>query len=105
MINTLLELKNEGHKLLDEYIMLDLHRGSIKAERIHAYAKLSTKLNRNPHFSSMKTEEEVKEAIQKLKRMIKMRIKKFKYRGIDKIEVAPNVMELQRKASLLNLKQ
>lgn len=89
-------LKQLGHELLDEYIALDTYRGE-QAERRHAYSKLSTKLKThyNAHFSMMNTPEEVKEAITKLRKMIKKRRHKIKVLGYDKRVFAPNLQELQ----------
>ncbi len=95
---TIGQLKHLGHKFLDEYILMDLFRGSIKAEKNHAYRKLSTKVKDGNlvHFGQMKTKEECIEAIKKLRQMIKNRKRKIKWLGKDKVKFAPNIMELQK---------
>ena len=95
----ILQLKERGHRLLDEYIDLGVKyrmHGTRKQEMEHAYRKLGMKLDSNPHFSSMKDSQQVMRAVLKLQRMIKMRHKKIRYRGLDKNVIAPNVKELQK---------
>lgn len=104
-MNQLQFLKNEGHKLLEEYIALDPNKhGGPKKERDHAYSKLESKLRKRQkaHFSMMHTEAEVLQAISKLGEMIKKRAERIKREGWDKSVIAPNVQELQRQASELN---
>lgn len=100
-------LKKEGHDLLELYISLDPNRhGGVYKEKSHAYRKLEKKLRRhhNAHFSMMTTEQEVIHAISKLRGMIKKRKERIKREEKLKEQnrVAPNVRELQRKASELN---
>ena len=69
------DLKNLGHKLLNEYIMLDEKRKGRNAVE-HAYKKLGTKLNSMygmHHFGKMKNRKEVVNAIVRLRRMIDAR--------------------------------
>jgi hypothetical protein len=101
MIDDLKKLKNEGHRLLDEYVSLDITRDKKRAIK-YAYEKLGTKLNpnENTHFGMMTSREEIIRAISKLKRMIKKRQDKMEFRGVE--EIAPNVMELQKMANGLN---
>lgn len=90
------ELKNLGHKLLDEYISLDVMRQGSWAKH-HAYRKLGKKLKREEylaHFRFMTEKKQVVEAIAKLRKMIDKRRSKIEWRGKD--EFAPNLMELQR---------
>lgn len=92
------QLKHLGHILLDEYVRLDTYRGQ-KAERRHAYEKLATKLKKDEqyaHFAKMNDEDELIEAIRKLRQMIKKRKEKLKWLGKDKIQYAPNLYELQK---------
>ena len=103
-------LKNDGHKLLEEYIQLDSRKG-IKFKRNHAYGKLAKKVkNGNPvHFAQMTTIRELKEAIIKLKKMIKTRKQKLAWENRfgdgGEVKVAPNVRELQKLASELNIRE
>lgn len=104
MIENLAHLKNIGHKLLDEYIALDITKGH-QAEKLHAYRELAKKLkweNSSAHFGRMTTSKEVLEAIRKLERMIKKRKNRIEFYGSDKIVFAPNVRELQKQATELN---
>jgi hypothetical protein len=89
-------LKNEGHVLLENYIKLDYSHRTEQQKIDYAYTKLSIKTGRNPHFSTMDTHVEVKNAISNLKKMIERRIKRRKHYGIDKVKFAPNLRELQR---------
>lgn len=101
--NSLSKLKNKGHKLLNEYISLDSSHEDKKSKTAKAYRKLADKLESYriyPHFSLMKTEEEVEIAIMKLEKMIEKRKDKIKYSA--KSEYAPNLQELQKNASNLN---
>ena len=92
------QLKHLGHILLDEYVFLDTYMGQ-KAERRHAYEKLAKKLKKDEywaHFARMNNEDELIEAIRKLRQMIKKRKEKLKWLGKDKIKYAPNLYELQK---------
>jgi len=96
------ELKRKGHDLLDEYISLDKSFRTPKEKIRHAYDKLDFRLSKidkeHPsHFGMMTNEKEAREAITKLESMIIRRKKKNEVRGLDKVKVAPNLMELQRK--------
>lgn len=106
MTNTSIKiLKQIGHELLEEYILLDMRRQG-KEARNHAYEKLEKKLgeNKSGHFSMMTTEDEVRRANSQLKKLIKRRRYKNQYyeSHINKDEIAPNVIELQRLANNLN---
>lgn len=97
------KLKEEGYALLDEYVSLDYSHFKKKDKYNKAYTKLRDKLNNQPsHFSEMTTTLQVTKAINCLRRMIKKRKDKNRFRGYDKNIVAPNVRELQKYASELN---
>lgn len=70
-------LKEEGHRLIEEYISLDRKRKGKRA-RTHAYAKLKVRLKgQQPnHFAQIWTEREAKRAVDILKSMISRRKKK-----------------------------
>ena len=104
-MNQLQFLKNEGHKLLDEYIALDTHRG--KKEKTHAYRKLETKLKQHhkAHFAMMTTEAEVLHAISRLNDMIKKRKNKLEMLGFGKIKFAPNIREIQKNIVFTKVKE
>lgn len=96
------ELKILGHKLLDEYILLDRNKGRVsrRSKVEAAYEKLSNKLGRTDgthHFGNMQTKTEVIEAIVKLRKMIKKRANKNERLGTDKATYAPNLRELQKR--------
>ena len=106
-VNHILELKKQGHQLLDDYVALDLSYKSIKTKMDYVYIKLANKLGvtaEMAHFGSMQTTTEVLNAISKLTKMIKKRKDKIKYLKLDKNEVAPNVAELQKSIGNLNTK-
>lgn len=100
------ELKAEGHRLLDEYVALE-HRSWRKDRKLalrHAYEKLGFKLGgtKPNHFRLMTTAKEVNMAIVRLRRMIQKRKDRIDWLQNEKIEVAPNLRELQQYASTLN---
>lgn len=83
-MKTLYQLKEEGHRLLDEYASLenDPKRLDPKLAKRHAYDKLARKLKqdeRKAHFGTMKTEQDVVRAISKLKKMIRSRMYKQRH--------------------------
>lgn len=96
-------LKEQGHKLLDEYVSLDYVDRDSKG---YAYKKLAKKLKakdfRKAHFGAMATEGEVVAAINRLEAMIAKRKNKIERGLVRNDVVAPNVMELQKMASQLN---
>lgn len=93
----ILRLKDIGHQLLDEYVVLNPSNNSSGKERRYAYMRLAHKLHiKNAHFSMMNTEEEVENAIVKLKIMIKHRKKKIERLGISQKKFAANLAELQK---------
>ena len=98
------ELKQFGHSLLEEYVAL--YRGKLSQKKIRneAYKTIEKKLVhfQHSHFSLISSEEEAKEVINILRHMILKREKANQHLGVDKIKFAPNVQELQRRASELN---
>ncbi len=101
---SLRELKSTGHKLLDEYIELNLYFGA-RSERKKAYLTLAERIKCEEikaHFGHMATEAEVNRAIEELHGMIRRRKKKIEQQGWNKREFAPNLQELQKQANDLN---
>jgi len=104
------QLKNLGHKLLDEYISLDRDR-CLKVARKHAYEKLAQKssdiLNYGRvHFGNMQQRKEMIHAISTIRDMIKSRKRKYIYRGTpeyaDPIMVRKAFEELKNKRKVIH---
>ncbi len=98
IMEDLSELKNIGHNLLEEYILLDYSHRSHQQRIQYAYKKLSIKTGKNPHFSSMVNRAQVLKAIDALQHMVQKRMKKREFFGIDKIRYAPNLMQIQKRS-------
>lgn len=100
-MNNLFFLKQIGHDLLEEYISLDLNKNKKFAKK-KAYDYLGKKLRKEytAHFSMMTTEQEVLKANNILRNMIGERRRKMERES--KIQIAPNLRELQRSANELN---
>lgn len=80
-LDVLMQLKIEGHALLDEYIVMDRKRNP-KSARNHAYDKLAIKLNADSsfaHFANMTTMTQVIQANARLRKMIRKRKNKYLY--------------------------
>ena len=95
-MNSIGFLKNEGHKLLDEYISLGDNFD--KKERNAAYQKLEKKIQKNyhAHFKMMTTEAECLHAIERLNAMITKRRQKIKLTNTGRIKFAPNLQKIQK---------
>lgn len=91
-------LKREGHRLMDEYVTLDMVREKVAA-RTNGYKKLAKRMGKKEwqvHFRKMSTSKELLHAILNLKSMIEKRKDKNKDRGSMGIVTAPNLKELQK---------
>ncbi len=98
------ELKRIGHDLLELYISIDYSKLTYKVKKNQAYTKIQSKLRKakSSHFGMMTNTEEVLETNRIFREMIVRKEKDNKHRGLDKVQIAPNLQELQRSASLLN---
>lgn len=91
-------LKNEGHRLLEEYTHLDDKRPYSQA-KAHGYAKLACKMGVkevDAHFKNMHTDTVIKLAIHCLRKMLKKRKDRLKYEEGKSVVFAPNLRELQK---------
>ena len=99
------DLKNLGHELLNEYIMLDEKRKGRNAVE-HAYKKLGTELNSMygmHHFGKMKSRGEIVTAISRLRKMIDNRKRNNQWKKETK-EAAVFLPSSEMKKALAELK-
>ena|ERR1035437_360808 len=103
-MNSIGFLKNEGHKLLDEYISLGDDFG--KEARSNAYRKLEKRIAKNyhAHFKMMNTEAECLHVIKRLNDMVEKRRQKKKLIRENKIKFAPNLAKIQKELVFTKVK-
>ncbi len=98
-------LKQIGHRLLDELVALEGNAKPIfKGEkaRSRVYTRIQKKLRENyhSHFSMMKSEQEIIDVNNRLRKMILKKQKIIKKYSHNKF--APNLQEIQKQVGALN---